>query len=135
MTRQSDRLEWEAERARDELAASLDQLRGRLTGRQIIDEATSYLRETPIADFGRNVVRDLRDHPLPLLVIFAGVTWAILASALADRKNVQQTSATPMDPPPTSSAKTATTSTWPVDEPSSSQYQNWAVAPLDERIE
>jgi hypothetical protein len=33
MTRQSDRLEWEAERARDELAASLDQLRGRRDAR------------------------------------------------------------------------------------------------------
>jgi hypothetical protein len=134
MARESDRLEWEAERARDELAASLDQLRGRLTGRQIVDEAVSYLRDTPAADFGRNVLRDLREHPLPLLVIFAGVTWAILASALADRKSVQQASATPMEPPPTPPAKTAT-STWPVKAPSSSQHQSWEVAPLDERIE
>jgi hypothetical protein len=69
-----------------------------------------------------------------LLVIFAGVTWAVLASALADRKNVQEASATPIDSPPTP-AKTETIGTWPVEERSSSQYQNWAVAPLDERIE
>jgi uncharacterized protein DUF3618 len=132
MTRESDRLEWEAERARDELAASLDQLRGRLTGRQIVDEAVSYLGETPVADFGRNVLRDLREHPLPVLVIFAGVTWAIVASALADRKNVQRTLASPVEPSP---RKTATSSTWPLDTSSAPQRHDWAVAPLSERVE
>src|SRR5690348_7739667 len=128
MARESDRLEWEAERARDELAASLDQLRGRLTGRQIVDEAVSYLRETPVAEFGRNVLRDLREHPLPLLVIVAGVAWAILASALADRKNAQRTLASVVETPP---AETATNSNWPVDRSSSApQRHDWAVAPL-----
>jgi uncharacterized protein DUF3618 len=129
MARESDRLEWEAERARDELAASLDQLRGRVTGRQIVDEAVSYLRETPVAEFGRNVLRDLREHPLPLLVIFAGVAWAVLASALADRKNAQRTLASSaVETPPT---ETATNSNWPVDSSSSApQRQDWAVAPL-----
>jgi Protein of unknown function (DUF3618) len=132
MARESDRLEWEAERARDELAASLDQLRGRLTGRQIVDEAVSYLRETPVAEFGRNVLRDLREHPLPLLVIFAGVAWAILASALADRKRVQRTLASPGEPPPT---EIGTSSNWTLDRSSAPQHRDWAVAPVSERIE
>ena len=50
MTRQSERLEREAEDARAELAHSLDQLRQRLTPEQIVVE---YARDTPAADFAR----------------------------------------------------------------------------------
>lgn len=137
MARQSDRLEWEAEQARDEVAASLDQLRARLTPSQIVDEAVSYLRETPVADFGRNLVRDLREHPLPLLVIFAGVTWAIVASALSDRNRARISSATDTEPVPATSVNTteSTSSTWPAEIAPVSTRQEWEVAPLNETVE
>src|SRR5437588_7135660 len=86
MPRQSERLEHEVEEARGELAFSLDELRARMTPREIVDEVVEYARDTPVADFIRNLVRDVRDSPLPLVVIFAGIAWAAIASAIAQRR-------------------------------------------------
>src|SRR5437763_15343201 len=85
MARQSEQLEHEAEAARDELAFSLEELRARMKPGEIVDEVVEYARETPAADFMRNLARDVRESPLPLLVIFAGFAWAAIASAVAHR--------------------------------------------------
>src|SRR5512138_3900490 len=77
MTRLSEQLEREAEIARTNLAADLAELRHRMTPGQIVDEVTDYARDTPVAEFARNLVRDLRENPLPLLLIGAGIAWSI----------------------------------------------------------
>src|SRR5437763_13335902 len=86
MARQSEQLEHEAEEARGELAISLEELRARMTPREIVDEVVEYARDTPVADFIRNLARDVRASPLPLVVIFAGIAWAAIASAVAHRR-------------------------------------------------
>lgn len=80
MTRLSEQLECEAEIARHNLAADLDELRHRMTPGQIVDEVADYARDTPVAEFARNLMRDVRENPLPLLLIGAGVAWSIIAS-------------------------------------------------------
>jgi hypothetical protein len=136
MARQSEQLEREAEQARDELAASLDQLRLRLTPGQMVDEAVRYLRGTPVADFGRNLGREIREHLLPLLVIFAGITWAIVATALSQRKATPATVATGTDPAPMTPAATqGSRDGWPIETALVSPRREWEVAPLDETIE
>src|SRR5437588_6818647 len=86
MARLSEQLEREAEGARRELAGALDELRLRMTPGQIVDEIIDYARQTPVAEFSRNLVRDIRQYPLPLLLIAAGVAWAVIASSLAQRR-------------------------------------------------
>jgi len=135
MARQSDRLEWEAEQARNELAASLNQLRSRLSPGQIVDETISYVRETPVADFGRNLVRDLREHPLPLLVIFAGITWAITASALSDRKSAQVSAAKDSEPVPVPPASAPASGKNSMVETAHATRPKWEVTPINETIE
>ena len=71
MTRLSEQLECEAEVARTTLAADLGELRHRMTPGQIVQEVVDYARDTPVAEFAHNLLRDLRDHPLPLLLIGA----------------------------------------------------------------
>lgn len=123
MTRQSEQLEREAEAARFELAHSLDQLRARMTPGQIVHEVNDYIRETPVAEFGRNLVRDIRESPLPVLVIFAGMVWAIAASVLAQRRTASRPmTAAPIEPIPPEKAPVAA-------------GQDWEVAPLNEAVE
>src|SRR5437899_6320996 len=81
MARLSEQLEREAEGARSELALALGELRRRMTPRQIVDEVIDYARQTPLAAFAGNLVRDIREHPLPLLLIAAGIAWAVIASS------------------------------------------------------
>jgi hypothetical protein len=124
MTRQSERLEREAEDARAELAHSLEQLRQRLTPEQIVEETVEYVRDTPAADFARNLMRDIREYPLPLLVIFAGMAWAVIASAVSQRKAAGATVTT----------RTASVEPLPP-EKAPVVAEQWEVAPLHEPIE
>ena len=125
MARQSEQLEHEAEEARGELAISLEELRARMTPGEIVDGVVEYARETPLADFIRNLVRDVRENlPLPLLVIFAGIAWAAIASALAQR------SATTRERIIT---RTAALETRPAKAPV--ERQEWEVAPVCEPVE
>ena len=90
MTRTSEQLEREAEVARSNLAADLDELRHRITPGQIVDEVTDYARDTPLAEFAQNLVRDLRENPLPLLLISAGIAWSIFNSSRRPRIVVEE---------------------------------------------
>ena len=85
MTRLSEQLEHEAETARANLTADLDELRHRITPGQIVDEAVDFARDTPVAEFARNLLRDLRENPLPLLLIGAGIAWSIFNSSRRPR--------------------------------------------------
>src|SRR5947207_5098726 len=88
MTRQNEQLEREVEQARAELACSLDALRHRLTPGQIVEEAIDYARDTPVAEFARNVSRDVQANPMPLIVIFTGIAWACIATALSSKRKI-----------------------------------------------
>ena len=125
MLRQSERLECEAEEARAELAYSLDELRQRLTPGQIVEEAVEYARETPAADVARNLMRDIREYPLPLLVIFAGIAWAVIASAVSQRKAARTTVTT----------RTASVEPLPAEKAPVIAGEQWEVAPLHEAVE
>jgi hypothetical protein len=123
MARHSERLEREAEEARAELAFSLDQLRSRMHPAQIAEEAMEYARATPVADFMRNLARDVRENPMPVLVVFAGVAWAVVASAIGQRRAAAPVEATsPVEPLPADKAPVVV-------------GQEWEVAPLNEAVE
>jgi hypothetical protein len=77
MARQSEQLEREIEEARLNLAGALDELRFRLTPGNFVDQLAEYANRGPIAEGWRNLSRDVRDNPMPLLLIAMGVLWAI----------------------------------------------------------
>jgi hypothetical protein len=90
MTQTSEQLEREAEIARNNLASDLDELRHRMTPGQLVDEVAVYARDTPVAEFGRNLLRDLRENPLPLLLIGAGIAWSVYNSSRRPRIVVEE---------------------------------------------
>ena len=128
MTRQTELLEREAEEVRGDLAVDLDELRSRLTPGQIVDETLSYLRATPTADFGRNLVRDIREHPLPLLLIGAGIAWAIVATGRSPR-TLPVPAAEPGLPEP---ASTRVSHTVPAEPATGAEPVPWQVSPVAE---
>jgi hypothetical protein len=80
MGRQSEQLEREAEGVRSELSGSLAELRFRLTPGQIVDQLTDYARAGPAADFLNNLAREIRENPMPVLLIVIGIAWLALAT-------------------------------------------------------
>jgi hypothetical protein len=81
----SEQLEREAEEARCRLAGSLEELRPRISPGKVVDQIVDYAREGPVADFARNLMREMRDNPAPLLLIAAGIAWLVAANRRSSR--------------------------------------------------
>lgn len=85
MARQSEQLEREAKETRARLAGAFDELQLRLTPGQVVDQVADYVRDGPAADFLRNLAREIRENPIPVLLIAAGIGWLVIASARSPR--------------------------------------------------
>lgn len=70
-----DRIETEVEEARARLTRTLDEIRERMSPGQILDQALDYARHSGGGEFTRNLGRSVRDNPLPLLMMGAGMAW------------------------------------------------------------
>jgi len=71
----SAELEREVESERAEITSILDELRNRMSPGQIVDQALDYARESGGGDFARNLGRSVRDNPIPVLMVGAGIAW------------------------------------------------------------
>jgi len=80
MTQSSAQLEKEAEQTRSQLAATLEELRSRITPGQLFDQTLDYARESNAGELVRNLGRDARDNPLPLALIGAGIVWLMVTN-------------------------------------------------------
>jgi ferritin-like metal-binding protein YciE len=83
----------------------MDQLRARMTPGQLLDRLTAYAWDGPGAEFGRNLVREVREHPLPLVLIGIGIAWLIIASSRSSRRNIARTADPKMVPAMATSRK------------------------------
>lgn len=77
MSVETENLEHKAEGHRARVDSSLDELRGRLSIGQIVDEVWGQLRHSQGGDVVKNVGRQVRDNPLALGLIGAGVAWLL----------------------------------------------------------
>jgi gas vesicle protein len=85
MESQSEQFEREAEETRRQLAGTLDELRDRITPGRVADQLIDYTREGSAAEFLRNIGREVRENPMPLVLIGIGIAWLMVASNRTSR--------------------------------------------------
>jgi hypothetical protein len=85
MKSQSEQFEREAEETRWQLAGTLEELRGRMTPGRVADQVVDYARDGPAAEFLRNLGREVRENPMPLVLIGIGIAWLMVASSRTSR--------------------------------------------------
>ena len=73
-------LEREAEATRARVVATADSIRDKMTPGQLFDEFTGLFRNGAGSDMLHNLKVQVRDNPLPLTVIGAGLAWLMLGS-------------------------------------------------------
>jgi hypothetical protein len=56
-----------------------------MTAGRVVDQVIDYTRDSPAGDFFCNLGREIRENPLPLVVIGIGITWLLLASNRTSR--------------------------------------------------
>jgi|SRR5215472_716718 len=76
----SEQLETEAEATRARIAAHLDELRGRMTPGQVVDQMADYVRDGPGGAFFRNLGRHVVDNPIPVTLVGAGLAWLMASN-------------------------------------------------------
>src|SRR5690349_18771616 len=75
----SEQLEREAEATRARISATLDELRGRMTPGQVVDQLVEYARDSGSGEFVRNLGNQVVGNPLPVTLMGAGLAWLMLA--------------------------------------------------------
>jgi hypothetical protein len=85
MESQSARLEREAEETLWRLSGTLEELRGRMTPGRVVDQVIDFTRASPAAEFLHNLRREVRQNPIPLVLVGIGVLWLLLASNRTSR--------------------------------------------------
>lgn len=77
--RSSAEIEREVEATRASLTGTLEQLRDRASPGQLFEQALDYAKQSGGADFARNLGASVRENPLPLLLIGAGIGWLMMS--------------------------------------------------------
>jgi hypothetical protein len=77
MTEEADRIEAQINRSRHALNDTIEQLGGKLSPGQILDEALG-LAQGQAGQFTANLGRQVRDNPLPVLLVGAGIAMLFL---------------------------------------------------------
>jgi hypothetical protein len=75
MSTDTERLAERAERERGRIDSTIDELRSRLSVGQIVDEMWSQMKGSQGSDAVKNLGRQVRDNPLAVGLIGAGVAW------------------------------------------------------------
>lgn len=77
--RSAAEIEREVEQTRAGLTNTLDELRERASPGQLFEQALDYARSSGGNEFVRNLGTSVRDNPLPLLLIGAGIGWLMMS--------------------------------------------------------
>lgn len=85
MSEDTDRLAREADQHRSSVDSTIDQLKSRFSVGQILDEVTSYAKEGQGAELAQNFGRQVRDNPLALGLVGAGLAWLLLGEGVRDQ--------------------------------------------------
>ena len=68
---------------RTRLGGHLDQLRDRMTPGQVLDDVVRYFRGKEGADFGRSLLSNVKENPLPAAVTGVGLAWLMATNGRA----------------------------------------------------
>lgn len=77
-SRSAAEIEQDVERSRARLSGTLDELRERLSPGQLFEQVMDYAKGSGGREFLGNLGSSVRDNPLPVLLIGAGIGWMML---------------------------------------------------------
>lgn len=79
-TTETDQIERDLARTRARMDNRLDELQGRLSPGQLVNDAFAYFKGGDGADFTQEVISKLKANPLPALLTGVGLAWLMASS-------------------------------------------------------
>lgn len=80
MNRSTTQIEREIEQTRAEIEGTLAALRSKMSLGEVVEEVTRHFRNSGGSEMVRNFGRQVRENPLPLALIGAGLAWLMIGS-------------------------------------------------------
>ncbi|MBY0329644.1 MAG: DUF3618 domain-containing protein [Acetobacteraceae bacterium] len=99
-SRSAAEIERDVERTRAGLTNTLEELRDKASPGQLLEQAVDWARSSGGSDMMRNLGAQVRDNPLPLLLVGAGIGWLMLSGGNERRDDGRQAARVPALPPP-----------------------------------
>ncbi len=84
--RSAAEIEREVEGTRARLTGTIEELRDRVSPGQVFEQGVDWLRGSGGNEFLGNLGRALRDNPMPVALIGAGIAWLALSGEKGDRR-------------------------------------------------
>ena len=81
-----ERIERDLSGTRARLGAIIDALRRRLAPGEVADRAIAYAKGSGGGAFGRNLAGTVRDRPVPVALLGAGIAWLMLTDWRSGRR-------------------------------------------------
>jgi Protein of unknown function (DUF3618) len=85
MASQTEQFEREAEETRWQLSGTLEELRSWMTPGRVVDQLLDYTKDGPAGEFLQNLGRQVRENPMPVVLIGIGIAWLVVASNRTSR--------------------------------------------------
>lgn len=89
--REAERIEDDLGRTRARLDATLGELQARLSPGQLLDEALGYVKQSGGAEFGRNLMDNVKGNPLPVALVGIGLAWLMAGGGRSGRADAGPT--------------------------------------------
>ena len=83
-----EQIEAEVEATRARVSSTLDEIQDRMAPGEIFEQAVTFARDNGAADMARNLARDVRDNPVPLLLVAAGMAWFAVSHGRGNTRTV-----------------------------------------------
>lgn len=80
-----EEIEREIATTRSEIDETIDALQEKVSPGQLVDQALGYVKEGG-GDFAANLGRAVRDNPVPLMLIGAGIGWMMVSGRSSDHR-------------------------------------------------
>jgi hypothetical protein len=87
-TKSAAEIEREVEGTRARLTGTIEELKGKVSPNNLMDQAMDYLRGSGGQEFVQNLGTSVRNNPLPILLIGAGIGWLMMSG---NRRNDYET--------------------------------------------
>lgn len=84
MSQDTETLAREAETRRSSVESTIEELRSRMSVGQIVDEFAGYMKEGQAGAMAENLGRQVRDNPLALGLVGAGIAWLLMGDGIRD---------------------------------------------------
>jgi ElaB/YqjD/DUF883 family membrane-anchored ribosome-binding protein len=91
--RSAAEIEREVEMTRARLTGTVEQLKERVSPGQVAEQAMDWLRSSGGREFVGNLGSSVRDNPMPVLLIAAGIGWLALSGGRSSASNGRYTAA------------------------------------------